>query len=322
MPGISRHPKKGWRYQFTHEGNPYSKAWFSTKGEAIAAREEHRKVVKAAAQRLGGLTFKNLANEYLDHSQRRHAPKTYQYKVIVYRRFQEWAREELPVERITVTVLESFLRTRPGNISYNRYRKDLCALLTWAWKRKMISENPCHFMEKMPEDRFVKVIPSPEEIARLMLAAGEDRSFLLVLFHTLGRIDEVLRMRWEDVNFQERIVKLWTRKRRGGGWQVDLFPMNTVLHDTLWSLWECRSQEEWVFFNNERPELASCAAPSSCGRFVRWLGFPAMASMPSGTMLPHVCMIPTNGARRRSAAFSGTRVSRPLNDTSRPLTLI
>ena len=251
MPGISRHPKKGWRYQFTHEGNPYSKAWFSTKGEAIAAREEHRKVVKAAAQRLGGLTFKNLANEYLDHSQRRHAPKTYQYKVIVYRRFQEWAREELPVERITVTVLESFLRTRPGNISYNRYRKDLCALLTWAWKRKMISENPCHFMEKMPEDRFVKVIPSPEEIARLMLAAGEDRSFLLVLFHTLGRIDEVLRMRWEDVNFQERIVKLWTRKRRGGGWQVDLFPMNTVLHDTLWSLWECRSQEEWVFFNTK-----------------------------------------------------------------------
>jgi integrase len=260
MPGIS-HGKKGWRYQFTVAGRAYSKAWFSTKGEAIAAREDHRKAVKAELKTGAGLTFKDLANEYLDHSQRRHAKKTYEYKVIVFKRFQEWA-GDLPVERITVQLLESFLRTRPGNVSYNRHRKDLAALFTWAWKRRLISENPCHFLEKMPEERYVRVIPTPEEMARVMVAAGEGRPFLLVMFHNLGRLDEVLRLRWDDVNFQERIVKLWTRKRRGGGWEFDLFPMNQTLYDTLWGLWQFRKQEEWDFYNektgsryNRRPKL-------------------------------------------------------------------
>ena len=44
------------------------------------------------------------------------------------------------------------------------------------------------------------------------MAAGEHRPFLMVLFYTMARIDEILRLRWEDVNFQERIVKLWTKK--------------------------------------------------------------------------------------------------------------
>jgi integrase len=261
MPGISHHQKKGWRYQFTHQGKAYSKAWFSTKAEAIAAREEHRKAVKAAVQRQGVLTFKSLANEYLDHSQRRHAAKTYQYKRIVIRRFLEWA-GDVPADRVTVQLIEGFLHTRPGNTSYNRYRKDLCALLTWAWKRKLIPENPCFFLEKMPEAQYVRVIPPPAEMAKIMLAAGEDRPFLLTMFHTLGCLDEILRLRWEDINFQEHVVKLWTRKRRGGGWEFDLFPMNQALYDTLWGLWQSRKQEEWVFYNertgtryNRRPKL-------------------------------------------------------------------
>jgi integrase len=260
MPGIS-HSKKGWRYQFTHEGKPYSKAWFSTKAEAIAAREEHRKRVKEAARSKATLTFRQVANEYLDYSQRRHAAKTYEYKVIVFRRFLEWA-GDLPIERVTVQFLESFLRTRQGNISYNRYRKDLCALLTWAWKRRLIADNPCFFLEKMPESKFVRAIPSQADMAKIMLAAGEDRPFLLVMYHTLGRLDEILRLKWEDVNFTQRIIKLWTRKRRGGGWEFDLFPINQVLYDVLWSLWQGRKQDQWIFFNaktgtryNRRPKL-------------------------------------------------------------------
>lgn len=249
MPGISK-GKKGWRYQFTFQGKPYSKAWFSTKGAAIAAREEHKKQVKAEVKKGAGLTFKALANEYLDYSERRHAAKTYQYKVIVCRRFLEWA-GDVPADHVTIQLIEGFLRTRPGNISYNRYRKDLCALLTWAWKRKLIPENPCFFLEKMPEEQYVRVIPTPEEMAKIMLASGENRPFLLVMFHTLARLDEVLRLRWEDVNFQERTIKLWTRKRRGGGWAFDLLPMNQPLYDTLWGLWQGRNQDEWVFFNTK-----------------------------------------------------------------------
>jgi integrase len=209
-----------------------------------------------------GLTFREVANAYLDHCQRRFVRKTYQYKIIVCKRFLDYAGEDLPADQVTIQLFEAFLQTRAGNISYNRHRKDLCALLVWAWKRRYIPENPCFFLEKLPEPKFIRAIPTREEMSRILLAAGQDRPFLLVLYHTLGRLDEVLRLKWEDINFTERTVRLWTRKRRGGAWEYDLFPMNQVLFDTLWGLWEARSQDTWVFYNaktqtryNRRPKL-------------------------------------------------------------------
>jgi len=150
-----------------------------------------------------------------------------------------------------VSVLEIYLRSRRTNVNYNRHRKDLCALLVWAWKRQKIEQNPCFFLEKMPEPQFIRQIPTPDEMRRLLLAAGEDRPLILVLYHTLARIDEALRLRWEDVNFQERTVRLWTRKRRDGAWAADTLPMNQVLYDTLWGLWRAREQAEWVFYNEK-----------------------------------------------------------------------
>jgi integrase len=74
---------------------------------------------------------------------------------------------------------------------------------------------------------------------------------LLELFHTMARIDEVLRLNWEDVNFTEKTVRLWTRKRRGGNWEFDWLPMNEDLEKVLWGLWQKRQQDEWVFYNEK-----------------------------------------------------------------------
>jgi integrase len=148
-----------------------------------------------------------------------------------------------------VSVLEVYLRSRSTNTNYNRHRKDLCALLTWAWKRQKIEQNPCFFLEKMPEPQFVKQIPTQEEMQRLILAAGKNRPFILTLYHTLARVDEVLRLKWADVSFQDRHLTLWTRKRKGGEWAADTMAMNQVLYDTLWALWRGRTQEEYVFVN-------------------------------------------------------------------------
>jgi integrase len=144
----------------------------------------------------------------------------------------------------------------------------------------MVGENPCHFLETMPEPRFQRQIPTPEEMSKIMLAAGPDRPLLLVIYHTMARIDEILRLRWEDVNFQERTVQLWTRKRRGGSWAADKVPMNEVLYETLQQLWVKRTQNEWVFLNSQtdtrymkRPKLMR----TICQRAgVRQFGFHAI----------------------------------------------
>jgi integrase len=74
-----------------------------------------------------------------------------------------------------------------------------------------------------------------------------ERPLLLVLLNTLGGIDEILRLRWEDVDFEKRSVTLWTPKRKGGSYEGDQLPMNDHLFGVLWSLWESRAQNGWVF---------------------------------------------------------------------------
>jgi integrase len=241
---------KGWRYRFQYRGRKYNRAWFKTKAEARAAEEAKKAELKKAEkeQTRTGITFLEAANEYLDWSKRRHADKTYKYKAYVFSQFLAYARDQ-ELSSISISVLELYLRTRRSNHNYNVHRKELCALLAWAWRRRYITENPCFWLEKLPEQRTVKQIPTPEEMAKILLAAGEDRPLLLVLYHTLARVDEVLRLRWEDVNFSERTVRLWTRKRKDGSWAADNLPMNKILYDTLKSLWTHRKSEDIVFLN-------------------------------------------------------------------------
>jgi integrase len=65
----------------------------------------------------------------------------------------------------------------------------------------------------------------------------------------MARIDEVLRLKWEDVNFEQKAIRLWTRKRRGGAWEYDWMDMNEDLEKILWGLWQNRQDGEWVFAN-------------------------------------------------------------------------
>lgn len=241
---------KGWRYRFQYRGKKYNRAWFQTKTEAREAEAAHRARVKKATQRpptKTAMAFSTLANEYLDFSRRRHTTKTYKYKVFVFKSFLAFA-GDLPLDRIDLPILEAYLQTRPSNYNYNVHRKELSALFNWAWRRRYLPENPCLWLERLPETRQSKKIPTLEEMAQIIMAAGPDRPFLLVLYHTLARVDEILRLGWEDVNFEEHTIRLWTRKRQDGSWAADTLPMNQILYDTLKGLYETRTGE-YVFTN-------------------------------------------------------------------------
>ena len=199
---------KGWRYDFTLHGQRYTKSWFKTKAEAIQVEARKRKELKNPPTTTPtDMAHSALANEYLDHAKRKFAEKTYKYKVYVYQQFLAFAGDKT-ISEINTQLIESYLRTRPTNINYNRHRKDLWPLFAWGYKRRMIRENLSPFLDRMPEPRFQRQIPTPEEMSKIMLVAGPDRPLLLVIYHTMARIDEILRLRWEDVNFQERTVQL------------------------------------------------------------------------------------------------------------------
>ena len=244
-------------YKFTFQvnGKVYGGWGHKTKAEARSAREEKRKtIISGGDATVGGPTtrmdFGRLAYLYLTQSQRRHASKTFRYKKFVYAGFLKHA-GEIPVGKITPYLVQSYLQTRQSNSNYNRHRKDLGALFEYARRvLGIIQVNPCDVVDKLPEEKAPKRIPTQEEFVKLITQSGdEDRPLMVVLAYTAARIDEALRLKWEDVNFERGFIRLWTKKTKDGAYRSREIPMRGFMYGFLRDLWQKRAQEQWVFFN-------------------------------------------------------------------------
>lgn len=251
--GLWKDPRRGdWRWEFQCRGQRYTGAGYKKKSEARTAREDKRQEVEKDPTPTG-MDFETAGNLYLDYSKRRHAKKTYRYKDLVMKRFLEY-QGNLAIQEITPHHIHTYLSTRPTNRNYNAHMAELCAFFTFCQKQlKLIHHHPCWDLEPMPHTPERKEIPTEEDIIKLLLAADPEteKPLLLIILHTLARVDEVLRLTWKDVNFEKREITLWTRKRKGGSYQPDSLHMNNDLYAVLWHLWKIRKQELWVIYNEK-----------------------------------------------------------------------
>ena len=247
--------RKDWRYSFQYLGKIYAGGGHRTKADARKAREERRAEVKknTLTQTRQGISFREVASIYLDDAERRFAEKTYKYKAYVYRSFLNY-HHDITISEITPQMLHSYLNTRPSNNNYNVHRKELSALFTFAQRRlKEIRYNPCWDVDKLPHTPASKVKLTEEKVLRLIRVADleEERPLILVILHTLARVDEILRLKWQDVDFKSRTVTRWTKKRKGGAYEPISTEINQDLYVVLRKLWKERSQDEWVFYNKK-----------------------------------------------------------------------
>jgi len=261
--------RKDWCYAFQHRGKSYAGRGYKTRREASSAREDRRKELKAAPpQTQTVMGFKELANQYLDHAQRKFVADTYKRKCYTCKRFLE-SQGDLPVEQITPLHIHNYLKTLPTNSLYNEHREELSTVFNWI-KKTYIAQlpfmiNPCIAVDKMPQIEKEKDIPAEEEVLRIIAAArpGDEKDLVMCCIHLLGRIDEILRLRWkEDINFENKTVTLWTRKRKDGSYESNPMPMEDDLYSILWARWKRRDQDKWVFYNEktqdrykERPKM-------------------------------------------------------------------
>lgn len=250
-----------YKYTFQINGKVYGGGGFRTKQEAMDARTDKRRNVLSGSVSPGSpstntpktdMEFWRLVDLYLQQSERRHATKTFRYKRFVYASFLENAGDEhLTVNKVTPYLVQSYLHTRHSNSNYNRHRKDLGALFEYARKvLGVVQVNPCNVIEKLPEDKAHKKIPTQEEFVKMITQAGEEkRPLMIVLAYTAARIDEALRLQWPDVNFEHGFIRLWTRKTKDGAYRGREIPMRGFMKSFMLDLWEKRIQDQWVFWN-------------------------------------------------------------------------
>ncbi len=132
----------------------------------------------------------------------------------------------------------------------NKRLRLLKALFNHGIRRGWFTHNPCTGIDRFPETKAKRYIPPAEDL-KLVLEVSEapgcmDKMYLLTLIHTLGRMREVNRLKWEDVDFHRGFVTLYTRKAKCSDLKSVRIPMNDDLREVLKKV---PHQSEYVFSN-------------------------------------------------------------------------
>ena len=147
--------------------------------------------------------------------------------------------------------LEIQFQERGGNAA-NKDRKNLLAAWNWGIAFKGLPKDNPFDVPKFPEKRHPRYVPPEEDFWKVFnLTEGQDRVMLLCYLHLAARRTEIFKLKVDDVDFRNRQVRLWTRKRKGGTLEPDWLPMTDELHDALafhLDGWE----STWVFLDPER----------------------------------------------------------------------
>jgi len=212
-----------------------------------------------------GKLFREIATEFLTHHALYSAdPATMQMQVVVLNRFFG----ELKMAAIGPTEVEAFLAGRIldglSKSTCNRNRSALSTLFTWAIERGRAVVNPVKAVRRFPERPKETPYLSPEEMARLTIAAAPHlKAYLVTLAYTGGRMTETLRLRWSWIDFDAgavTFVRETTKSRK-----TRVVPMTAPLRQALSGLRRGKP-DSFVFLYNERPVLSMRTALRTAAR--------------------------------------------------------
>jgi len=263
-----------WRGKVTQDGRIVATKWFGEAkrtGDAEYKRalkweEEKRKELQEKAKSETTTdteystdpTVRTWANTYLDDVKRRYTEKTYNEKRFAFKRLQDFIDADEPAANLTRTKALTFLQTQFDTRSGNAANKDRKNLATaWSWGATYIdnfpqSANPFLSAKRFPEGRADRYVPPEEDFWKVWHQTAEgsqDRIMLTAFLHLAARRGEIFNMRWADIDWANRQVRLYTRKTRDGSWEYAHVPMTDELTSALLYWWEHRphKQSEHVF---------------------------------------------------------------------------
>ena len=134
---------------------------------------------------------------------------------------------------------------RPASI--NRELMCLSAVFREAVKREYVNRNPVRGVKQLPEDNnMVRYLNAEEETKLLNACTPNLRPMAICALNTGMRRGEVLGLLWEDVDYDQELIRLRHTKSK----RVRYIPINSLLKATLEDLPKLKDCP-WVFFNPE-----------------------------------------------------------------------
>ncbi len=256
---MSTHSKDGkglkWRYDFSLNGIRYTKAWFKTKREAKKAEAKKREEVSNPVQLQKtpiDMDFLELVNMRLDHVKKYNSEEHFRHVLYHSRRWvKEW--QGRACSDIKTVMVKKYVLKRSDVSSYaaNNEIRYLRALFNFGINLQLIKENPAKNINFLPVVKKKRYIPPKEDVYKVIKAADPDSSdYLWVIVLTAARMGEINLLTWDDVNFGDRFVTLWTNKKKHGNREPRDVPMLKKLYEILYYRYQNRDPDKpWVFWH-------------------------------------------------------------------------
>jgi len=267
--------KWGWRADFQHKGRRISaEGFFQYKDDARKWVKEEKKRRKENPGKSFShdkdLSLWTLSQEYLADCKINFGAKTFDEKKYCLHRFYK-KMGNLKVTEIDPPMILDFVnkraRTRSTNAA-NKDRKNIKAFYSWVQQVYGVMYDPTAPIKKKPHERKPRRLIPIQDILKVMLVAkGHDRVLIGAYWHTGARKGEIMRWTWaEDINFEERWVRLGTRKSRTREMVYEKLWMNDDLYKLLKWQWENRHPTSPYVFCHMNPKSAMYGKPY----VVRW----------------------------------------------------
>jgi integrase len=254
--------KWGWRADFMLQGERViAEGFFKYKDEArqwIKDEKESRKSQKKSFSHDKELSFWTLAQKYLADCKINYDRKTVHEKKYCLERFYKHVGDVLITKIEPPTILDFIndrARTQSNNAA-NKDRKNLKAFYGWIQEMYGIMYDPTAPIKKKSHSRRSRRLIPIQDILKVMLAAKDyDRVLMGSYWHTGARKGEVLRWTWaDDINFEERWVRLGTKKSRDGSIVYEKLWMNDDLYNLIMWQWKHRHRASPYVFCHMNPK--------------------------------------------------------------------
>ena len=247
--------RKGWRYDFTKRGIRYTETWLETKEEAREAEYKRKEELKNPKQETmipTDMDFLTLVNKRLDHVNKHNSPSHYRdCRYTAKRWVKKWG--NLMCDEITLDMIQGHMNSRLKVSPYaaNQDIRHLRATFNFGKKMGYTIYNPTQGIDFFPVEKRIKYVPSAEDIDKVIACADPDtQDYLWTIRDTMARVSEINRLRWNDINFEDKLITLYTRKKKGGDLTSRKVPMTNKLYEVLSRRYSTRDKSKpWVFWH-------------------------------------------------------------------------
>ena len=246
--------------------------WVKTEDQARMMEQAHAAVDKGERPADKPLstytTVDDLFSDYLDWYKDYRAKTTHRDLSAIYHAHFTRLLGSVRISELGVQHINLYKRTRAGELSIRGFKaggkgktkertgetvgnrtimKELVyfsGFLKWARREKGLELAPIH-IEKLPYARPKPIVLSPEEIRKILDAAGPVHKAFILCLYSLGlRLAEARNLKWTDVDFGNGALRV---TQKGG--EMKILPMNEWLKKALKAL---ERNGEYVFPSKDK----------------------------------------------------------------------